>query len=296
MKELHVKNLLPVRLDKYLMDQYPALGLGRLNKALRENKIKLNGKKQPLSTRVQNGDTIRLFLSDDQLESRPTPAAVFVYEDDDIIIANKPAGLTVDGGDADTLVKRVQAKLAAEGKPTHAVLCHRLDTGTSGLVLLAKNNAAEAFLTEAIKKREIEKRYLCVTFGRPNPPRRSAAGLPAEGRRARHRAHYRHDGGRREGSHHRLRDTSRQRTAGPAGSGAGHWPHPPDPCAFGAYRLPHFGRQQVRQQRRQPRTAAEVPGTVRMGIEVPRQNQQRAFCPPDRAGIPCRETVVLPAG
>ena len=60
--------------------------------------------------------------------------------------------------------------LAAEGKPTHAVLCHRLDTGTSGLVLLAKNNAAEAFLTEAIKKREIEKRYLCVTFGRPNPP------------------------------------------------------------------------------------------------------------------------------
>ena len=56
MKELHVKSLLPVRLDKYLMDQFPALGMGRLNKALRENKIKLNGKKQPLSTRVQNGD------------------------------------------------------------------------------------------------------------------------------------------------------------------------------------------------------------------------------------------------
>ena len=46
MKELHVKSLLPVRLDKYLMDQFPALGMGRLNKALRENKIKLNGKKQ----------------------------------------------------------------------------------------------------------------------------------------------------------------------------------------------------------------------------------------------------------
>lgn len=48
MKELHVKSLLPVRLDKYLMDQFPALGMGRLNKALRENKIKLNGKKQLL--------------------------------------------------------------------------------------------------------------------------------------------------------------------------------------------------------------------------------------------------------
>lgn len=97
MKELHVKSLLPVRLDKYLMDQFPALGMGRLNKALRENKIKLNGKKQPLSTRVQNGDIIKLFLNDDQLENRPTPAAVFVYEDDDIIIASKPAGIAVDG-------------------------------------------------------------------------------------------------------------------------------------------------------------------------------------------------------
>ena len=67
MQELHVKSLLPVRLDKYLMEQFPALGLGRLNKALRENKIKLNGKKQPLATRVQNGDVIRVYLLDDQL-------------------------------------------------------------------------------------------------------------------------------------------------------------------------------------------------------------------------------------
>ena len=55
MIELKVTSLLPTRLDKYLMQEFPALGLGRLNKALRENKIKLNGKKQPLSTRVLNG-------------------------------------------------------------------------------------------------------------------------------------------------------------------------------------------------------------------------------------------------
>ena len=122
MKELHVKSLLPVRLDKYLMDQFPALGMGRLNKALRENKIKLNGKKQPLSTRVQNGDIIKLFLNDDQLENRPTPAAVFVYEDDDIIIASKPAGIAVDGPDSDTLLRRVQTKLAAEGKSCRVVV------------------------------------------------------------------------------------------------------------------------------------------------------------------------------
>ena len=170
MKELHVKSLLPVRLDKYLMEQYPALGPGRLNKALRENKIKLNGKKLPLSTRVQNGDVIRLFLQDEQLEARPLPTAVFVYEDNDILIANKPAGIEVDGPAADTLLKRVQATLTANGQPGHAVLCHRLDTGTSGLVLLAKNRETESFLTGAIKQRRIEKRYLCVTFGHPQPP------------------------------------------------------------------------------------------------------------------------------
>lgn len=170
MKELHVKSLLPVRLDKYLMEQYPALNPGRLNKALRENKIKLNGKKQPLSTRVQNGDVIRLFLLDDQLEKRPLPPAVFVYEDEEILVANKPAGIEVDGPAEDTLLKRVQATLAAQGKPARAVLCHRLDTGTSGLILLAKTSEAEAFLTQAIKARTIEKRYLCVTFGRPQPP------------------------------------------------------------------------------------------------------------------------------
>ena len=68
MRVIKVRSLIPVRLDKYLMDQFPTLGLGRLNKALRENKIKLNGKKQPLATRVQNGDEIRLFILDDVLD------------------------------------------------------------------------------------------------------------------------------------------------------------------------------------------------------------------------------------
>ena len=116
MQELHVKSLLPVRLDKYLMEQFPALGLGRLNKALRENKIKLNGKKQPLATRVQNGDVIRVYLLDDQLglTSQEGPEflqarapAEFIYENDDLIVANKPAGIPVDGDESDTLLNRV---------------------------------------------------------------------------------------------------------------------------------------------------------------------------------------------
>jgi len=178
MTELHVKSLLPVRMDRYLQEQYPTLGTGRLNKALRENKIKLNGKKFPLSTRVQNGDVIRLFMTDEQLgiahpEDPPylsVRPAVLVYEDEQIIVANKPAGIAVDGPESDTLLNRVRRTLHDEGKSLSARLCHRLDTGTSGLVLLAKTDEAEAFLTQAIKNRQIRKRYLCVSFGRPHPP------------------------------------------------------------------------------------------------------------------------------
>lgn len=180
MKEIRVKSLLPVRMDKYLSEQYPVLGIGRLNKALRENKIKLNGKKQPLSTRVQNGDVIRLYLTDEQLglAVKNGPAflslrpAELIYENDDLIVANKPAGIPVEGPDADTLVNRVCKALHDAGRlDSHALprLCHRLDTGTSGLVLLAKTPEAEEFLLEAIRKRSIRKRYLCVTFGRPQP-------------------------------------------------------------------------------------------------------------------------------
>ena len=197
MQELHVKSLLPVRLDKYLMEQFPALGLGRLNKALRENKIKLNGKKQPLATRVQNGDVIRVYLLDDQLglTSQEGPEflqarapAEFIYENDDLIVANKPAGIPVDGDESDTLLNRVLRRLYEEKRWDAAHeprLCHRLDTGTSGLVLLAKTAAAEEFLVNAIKERLIRKTYLCVTFGRPVPPAATLRSRSSSSNRAR---------------------------------------------------------------------------------------------------------------
>ena len=185
MKILKVKCLAPTRLDKYLMDQFPVLGPGKLNKALRENKIKLNGRKQPLSTRVVAGDVIKLFILDDQLEdaarvggpawkSARCPAEV-VYDCPQLMVVNKPAGLTVDGPDDDTLINRALLYLNKDGQykendPYTPALCHRLDTGTSGLVLIAKTPLAEEVLTEAIRKREVKKTYLCVTFGRPTPP------------------------------------------------------------------------------------------------------------------------------
>ena len=91
------------------------------------------------------------------------------------MVVNKPAGLSVDGPEDDTLLNRALLYLNQKGEYKEndlytPALCHRLDTGTSGLVLLAKTAAAEEFLVNAIKERLIRKTYLCVTFGRPVPP------------------------------------------------------------------------------------------------------------------------------
>ena len=181
MKILKVKCLAPTRLDNP----------GRLNKALRENKIKLNGKKQPLSTRVMAGDEIKLFILDDVLDADKRvdgpawknargPAQV-VYDCPQILIVNKPAGLAVDGPDDDTLLNRALLYLNQQGEYKEndlytPALCHRLDTGTSGLVIIAKTPEAEELFLSAIKNREVQKTYLCVTFGRPTPPDATLGG------------------------------------------------------------------------------------------------------------------------
>lgn len=181
MIELKVSCLIPMRLDNYLMQKFPSLGLGQINKALRENKIKLNGKKQPLSTRVLNGDKIVLYIKDDLLGITDIAEPLYLhahcpadilYQDDNILVVNKPAGLIVEqDGKADTLINRVRLSMYQTDtlKNCCPKLCHRLDTGTSGLVLISKNTVSEQFFLKLIRERSIQKKYLCVTFGRPKP-------------------------------------------------------------------------------------------------------------------------------
>ena len=202
MKILKVKCLAPTRLDNYLMQQFPALNPGRLNKALRENKIKLNGKKQPLSTRVMAGDEIKLFILDEVLDADRRvdgpawknargPAQV-IYDCPQILVVNKPAGLAVDGPEDDTLLNRALLYLNQQGEYKEndlytPALCHRLDTGTSGLVLIAKTPEAEQLFLEVIKNREVKKDLPLRHLWPPHPAGRNPGRLPAQGCRPRHR-------------------------------------------------------------------------------------------------------------
>lgn len=187
MREFIITETDAPRLDAALQARFPQLSFGRLQRYLRENKIKVDGKKLPLSARLPRGSTVRVFLPDAVLQETEGPRFLgartelrIVYEDAAVLVADKPAGLPVSeesGRTADTLLHRVMGYLYrkgefmpdapdADGAPR---LCHRLDTGTSGLVLLAKTARAEQILTQAIRDRRIEKTYLCVTLGHPVP-------------------------------------------------------------------------------------------------------------------------------
>ncbi len=184
MQRFTVEERTKPRLDAAILKQFPQLTPGKLHKYLRENKIKVNGKKEPLSTRLEPGCEVCIYLPDSVLEVPAGPIFLragkglnVVYEDDEVLCVDKPAGLAVmdeQGKTADTLINRALAYLYQKGeympqRDFEPKLCHRLDTGTSGAVLIAKTCRAQEFLLKLVKDRRIEKRYLCVTFGHPQP-------------------------------------------------------------------------------------------------------------------------------
>jgi len=162
------------RLDRYLAAQYPHLPVGLLQRWIREKKIRLNGRHQHAASRLCVDDVIKLFVSHDVLEQgSKTPHTLperaelnIVYEDEHIIIVNKPAGLSVhadDHAEVNTLIGHIQAHC----KNTDAALAHRLDKNTSGILVAAKTGPALRALNEAFAERNIEKTYLALVVGTP---------------------------------------------------------------------------------------------------------------------------------
>lgn len=154
------------RLDAFLMERK---GWSRsfFMKALRTKKIKVNGKKMEPSYRLMEGDAVRSFV----LEIKKSRPVDILYEDENLLAVNKPAGLLsldVTGRTEDTMLDRVNSLLAERGEKT-AYTVHRIDFNTSGIILLAKNGRAGEILDRMIKERKIRKSYLCVVKGRPSP-------------------------------------------------------------------------------------------------------------------------------
>lgn len=174
------------RLDKFLSKAVPGLPKNLMYKFLRTKYIKLNGKKAEISTRLQPGDKLTFFIRDEfflrdekQNFMRARPDITVVYEDENILLVDKPSGLIVhedDGESIDTLINRVKHYLADKGEYDPAkeasfapALCNRIDRNTQGIVIVAKNAQSLRLLNECIKNRELHKFYLCLLKGVPKP-------------------------------------------------------------------------------------------------------------------------------
>lgn len=172
------------RLDKFVMKAVPKLPQSMMYKAIRNKRIKINGKRGEISARLRQGDTVQMYINDEFFEetsekdflSAP-PVLNIVYEDENILLADKKNGLVVhedNENTPDTLINRIKHYLYDKGEYAPDLensftpaLCNRLDRNTGGIVIAAKNAEALRVLNQKIKDREIEKLYLCVTVGVP---------------------------------------------------------------------------------------------------------------------------------
>lgn len=197
MKEFTVnENSTGIRLDKFMSSVMPNVGFGEICKGLRKKKVRVNGKHQSGTYRLQKGDIIQIYMNDDMFVSQNTNENItgnttnkitydwmkcsdkidVVYEDENILIADKPSGLRSQdgGGDRDSLESRIRSYLYKKGEinlnevplfiPS---LCHRIDRNTSGLVIAAKNGETLRSVNKLIKEKQIRKFYLCATENKP---------------------------------------------------------------------------------------------------------------------------------
>lgn len=177
-----------LRLDKVIMRYLPSASTGFIYKMLRKKNITLNGKKAEGRERVQNQDELKFFLSEETLalmqktaaapevEAVPAkkPPFFVLYEDDHVLIINKPAGMLSQKAKKEdvSLIEHMRAYLCSTGflsgqtgELFHPAVCNRLDRNTSGIVLAGKTTYGLQELSEALSQRTLEKYYLTIVKG-----------------------------------------------------------------------------------------------------------------------------------
>lgn len=167
-------NNLKKRLDSYIVDKIQELSRTTVKRLIDEEKILVNGKKQKSSYRPEKGDCISIDIPEAheiELEAQNIPVPV-IYEDNDIIVVNKPKGMVVhpaNGNPDGTLVNAILAmckdSLSGIGGEIRPGIVHRLDKDTSGLLIVAKNDEAHIKMSKQIQDRKVTKKYIALVKG-----------------------------------------------------------------------------------------------------------------------------------
>ena len=183
MKQITInKNDANQRLDKFLTKLCPSMPQSMLYKGLRKNCVKINGKHiKDIAHKLCEGDVVDLYFKDEFFQSADISFEdldanlKIVYEDENIMLIDKPSGVVVhedDNGEKNSLIEQIKSYLYHNGEynPDEEnsfapALCNRLDRNTAGIVIAAKNAEALRIMNQKIKDREIKKFYLCVVVG-----------------------------------------------------------------------------------------------------------------------------------
>ncbi len=153
----------PLPLSRYLERAFPRIPPWLLRDTLKKKDVRVNGIKSGPETLLNGGEELTIYLRDEYLDA---PLKI-LYEDEDMMAVEKPAGIPVDA-DADNIgADTMQRRLSAHC-PT-ARLAHRLDTGTGGVLLASRTEAGHARLLDAFRNHEIRKFYRCLALGCPSP-------------------------------------------------------------------------------------------------------------------------------
>ena len=163
-----------VRLDAYIAKKCSDISRTTVQRLVNEGNVLVNGDIKKISYKVQVGDEIEINVPEAQeIDLKPENIPIEVmYEDNDIIVVNKPKGLVVhpaNGNPDGTLVNAIMAlckdSLSGIGGEIRPGIVHRLDKDTSGLLIVAKNDKAHMNMSKQIKDREVKKIYIALVKG-----------------------------------------------------------------------------------------------------------------------------------
>lgn len=165
------------RLDVFVARHCPGLSRSRAHRLIQEGQVTVNDRRAKPSLVVQPGDRVSVRVPPPQaLEAEPEAVPLdILYEDSDILVVDKPAGMVVHPGAGrthNTLVNALLAHcpdLSGIGGRLRPGIVHRLDKDTSGLLLVAKNDRAHDSLSRQLKERTVEKGYLALVRGKVEP-------------------------------------------------------------------------------------------------------------------------------
>jgi 23S rRNA pseudouridine955/2504/2580 synthase len=170
-----------MRVDRFLEARFPGLSFSHIQRIVRKGELRVNGKRADSKDRLQAGQNVRIpplrldapkvvgAFSEAEEKTLAALKAMTLYEDDDVLVLNKPAGLAVQGGSGTTRHVDQMIEVLRDAKGQKPRLVHRLDKETSGCLVIAKTRFAATELTGSFRHRSARKIYWALVAGVPKP-------------------------------------------------------------------------------------------------------------------------------